>query len=378
MQWLDLSAYGDIRLRIGARDPDPAVMFVMDGGDAIAEALKHSGFRRTMSGLWFRTFAPADCADILRWLTFDLPLAVIRDIDPAEILQGYRGPAIETPAAVVPVVAEAEVDISANDVVSATTIEKAVISECPPSGLFMSSTLQFEALSSDDVQTENVSSDAWQSEDLQAEELESEIVSDVLGAEGTSREVVDGGFDATADRRGAAAPFEETLTALAALAALVGAPFRRGEVTAVVAPPADPVAIEKQGIELRQAGVAPSGTDGIVSDTGVTQVFEMDFAWIVTADVSDARSLTGLERLEERSHLIAKLAFREDAPAASRRVGMLARSVAGGPAVRIVAVVRGIDGSGFGQSGDFLLVGDPGDSIGPLLDRAVTEDIAAA
>jgi hypothetical protein len=89
------------------------------------------------------------------------------------------------------------------------------------------------------------------------------------------------------------------------------------------------------------------------------------FAWTVSAGASAVRRLTGAE--PDRNHLVAKLR-EEDAPRASRLVGTEIRDADGaGPPFRVVAVARGIDGSGFGTADDVLVVGDPGEGIGALV-----------
>jgi hypothetical protein len=130
-------------------------------------------------------------------------------------------------------------------------------------------------------------------------------------------------------------------------------------------------------------GVGAAGAQGIampVTEAGseAEAVHEMEFSWLVSADAADARSLSGFPWLAERSYLVAKLAVRDGAQPPLQSVGALVRSASGGPDMRVVAVVRGIDGSGFGGASDILMIGDPGDGHGPLLARRVAEDTVAA
>lgn len=337
MQWLDLSAYGGIKLKVRSRTPDPAVMFVLDGGDAIATALDHAAFSRTRSGLWSRSFEPADCVEILSSLVSDLPLAMIRDMEPAEILQEYQLPVFE------PLIVESEVsgspgnDLEANGEAIGSLAGHSLGDNDP------SSELPPDAVS------------RGTSADRQGADVGDEIsCGDALS---TPRTVSLSPHSGSAEN-----PMAIVMAALAALAAST-------DVDAGCAAVMD---------ESSGGGDPMDVTAKTVLDVEADTIFEVECAWVVSADVSDVRDLTGLKQLADRNHLIAKLAARGDARAAARWVGMLAKIAPDEPAVRIVAVVRGIDGSGFGGPGDFLLVGDPGEGVGPLLEHAGAEDVAAA
>lgn len=367
MQWLDLSAYGDIHLRVRRRESDPPVMFVMEGGDAVGTALTHSGFRRTGSGMWFRSFEPADVPQILRWLTFDLPDAVMRETDPAEILQGY------VPAGESAPVEQIEADPG--------RIPESETEIPDPEDAGPADPLRAETASEDEDLSGEANADRGEVEDGAYVEGESFVPRPFVDApfditpffaSGPDAAVVGGRPDHVVEeesRDAAAAPvlpdadatvsaspsgptgipeYDEALAALARLAGRSGASARE---------------------RARQAPVEEAAAE---------EAAVLDFAWAVSAGADDARRISGLERLGERNHLVAKLARREDAPEAAARRGRLARDGDDGAAFRIVAVVHGIDGSGFGDAGDVLVVGDPGDGLGALVDDEGGPAIEAA
>jgi hypothetical protein len=322
MRWIDLSAYGPARLRVLRRDPEPPAMFVMDGGDAVADALRNSGFRRTLSGLWFRTFEPSDAPVILRRLASDLPDAAETDAGPADVIQGYVEPA---PAAVDGT--EVEVD--------GGSVEEVLPAQAPTTAAGDPAERRVEG---EDVDV------ACFGEVMDAlARLASRIAAESRGrSETPAAPACDGGSAATED----VATAGET-------AIPVG--MADGE-----EPPSDP---------------ARSGPDAPAAEAVLT----FDFAWAVTAGAADIRHLTGLDRIADRNHVVAKLAFGEDGAYAARRIGALARGADGeGTTMRIVAVVRGADGSGFGACGDHLVVGDPGDGVGALAEAAAPGDPAEA
>lgn len=334
MLWPDLAAYGDIKLKVSSRGSAPAIMFVMDGGDAIADALRHSGFRRMKSGLWLRTFRPSDCADILRGLAFDLPLAIIRETDPIEILLGYCRPQAVSADQVAEVVETAAAAADVDMVCEAHDRENCLFGPNP--------------------------SEETSEKGVFPSDTEGAIATPSVGGQEAS--------PAVTSQQDRFLTFAEALAALSELAAWIG---RRGT---------SPLK-EDAGLEPGEGrGIASALVDHdlAIETLDADNVFEVAFSWIVTAGASDARLLTGLSRLEERNYLVAKLSCRDDALAALRQVGMIARCAPDVPDVRILAVVRGIDGCGFGSSGDFLLIGDPGEGVGPLLAPAIAQDAEAA
>lgn len=353
MQWLDLVAYGDIKLQVRNRTPDPAVMFVLDGGDAISVALEHAGFRRMRSGLWFLTFDLAECADILSRLMIDLPLARIRDMEPAEILQGYRFPVVEPPAPEYrsDAVVEGHPDTNGDEIpVSDSSL---VLSD-------LSSQLSSEAAHGvTDSETAGVIPGEVIVDQSTMTSPEPHSVSFALVMASLEELADSGGVEPS---RGAEALDE---------------PVRDRNV-----PVLD---------EIKSAGSALSEDGGLVDlpsataatvvadlDVEAAPVLEMECAWVVSADVSGVRDLIGLKQLADRNHLVAKLVTCETAPAVGDWNGMLAKIVPDGAIVRIVGVGRGVDGSGFGGSGDVLLVGDPGDGFGPLIEQVAVEETDAA